>query len=55
MAGAKERGGWVERERAMERKVVVVCVAVGLLGLLSAALGFAAEGTRIKVSQISSF
>ena len=39
-----------EREREeMERKVVVVCAAVGLLGLLSAALGFAAEATRVKV------
>lgn len=33
----------------MERKVVVVCGVVGFLGLLSAATGFAAEGTRIKV------
>ena len=34
----------------MERKVVVVCAVVGFLGVLSAALGFAAEGTRVKVS-----
>jgi hypothetical protein len=34
---------------AMERKVVVVCSVVGFLGVLSAALGFAAEGTRVKV------
>jgi hypothetical protein len=33
----------------MERKVVVVCSVVGFLGVLSAALGFAAEGTRVKV------
>lgn len=38
-------GGWVR----MERKVVVVCAVVGFLGVLSAALGFAAEGTRVKV------
>ncbi|URD92422.1 hypothetical protein MUK42_01281 [Musa troglodytarum] len=36
----------------MERKVVAVCVAVGFLGLLSAALAFAAEATRIKVSDV---
>ncbi|RXI08162.1 hypothetical protein DVH24_022306 [Malus domestica] len=36
----------------MERKVLLVCSAVGLLGLLSAATGFAAEGTRIKGSQV---
>lgn len=35
---------------AMERKVLVVSVSVGFLGILSAALGFAAEGKRIKVS-----
>ncbi|CAL9104380.1 unnamed protein product [Musa textilis] len=33
----------------MERKVMVVSVAVGCLGLLSAALAFAAEATRTKV------
>ncbi|KAL6503981.1 hypothetical protein OROGR_025904 [Orobanche gracilis] len=32
----------------MERKVIVVCCAVGFLGLLSAATGFAAEAKRIK-------
>ncbi|GAB4858199.1 hypothetical protein Ancab_009596 [Ancistrocladus abbreviatus] len=37
----------------MERKVLVVCVTVGFLGLLSAALGFAAEAKRIKMSQVS--
>ncbi|WOL18999.1 hypothetical protein Cni_G27796 [Canna indica] len=36
----------------MERKVVAVCVTVGFLGLLSAALAFAAEGTRIKASDV---
>lgn len=36
----------------MERKVVVVCAVVGFLGLLSAALSFAAEATRIKVKTL---
>ncbi|KAM1055010.1 hypothetical protein ACFX2I_002291 [Malus domestica] len=36
----------------MERKVLLVCCAVGLLGLLSAAAGFGAESTRIKRSQV---
>ncbi|OWM79412.1 uncharacterized protein LOC116204973 [Punica granatum] len=36
----------------MERKVVVVCSVVGFLGLLSAATGFGAEGTRIKGSEV---
>ncbi|ONK79955.1 uncharacterized protein A4U43_C01F12230 [Asparagus officinalis] len=36
----------------MERKVVVVCAVVGFLGLLSAALSFAAEATRIKASDV---
>lgn len=35
----------------MERKVLLVCCAVGLLGLLSAATGFGAEVTRIKVNR----
>lgn len=35
----------------MERKVLLVCCAVGLLGLLSAATGFGAEKTRIKVNR----
>ncbi|XP_028792228.1 uncharacterized protein LOC114760610 [Neltuma alba] len=38
----------------MERKVLVVCGIVGFLGILSAATGFAAEGTRIKSSQVMS-
>jgi cobalamin synthase len=38
-----------ERERGMDRKVVAVCAVVGFLGLLSAALAFAAEATRVKV------
>lgn len=33
----------------MERKMLPVCWAVGLLGMLSAAAGFGAEGTRIEV------
>jgi hypothetical protein len=35
----------------MERKAVVICSVVGFLGLLSAATGFSAEGTRIKVNK----
>lgn len=34
----------------MERKVIVICFVVGLLGLISAAAGFAAEAKRIKVT-----
>ena len=44
----------MEREKKremMERKVVVICSVVGFLGLLSAATGFGAEGTRIKVNK----
>ena len=33
----------------MEKNVVLVCLSVGFLGVLAAALGFAAEATRIKV------
>lgn len=36
----------------MERKALVICSVVGFLGLLSAATGFGAEGTRIKASQV---
>ncbi|KAB2598881.1 hypothetical protein D8674_042007 [Pyrus ussuriensis x Pyrus communis] len=36
----------------MERKMLPVCWAVGLLGMLSAAAGFGAERTRIKRSQV---
>ncbi|KAJ8650568.1 hypothetical protein MRB53_003591 [Persea americana] len=36
----------------MERNVVLVCVSASFLGVLAAALGFAAEGTRIKVSDV---
>ncbi|KAL0920659.1 hypothetical protein M5K25_009809 [Dendrobium thyrsiflorum] len=36
----------------MEKKVVVVCSVVGFLGLLSAALAFAAEATRIRASDV---
>ncbi|RWR89673.1 hypothetical protein CKAN_01873800 [Cinnamomum micranthum f. kanehirae] len=35
----------------MERKVLAICVLVGFLGLLSADLAFAAEGTRNKLSE----
>lgn len=35
----------------MEGKAVVLCSAMALLGLLSAATGFAAEATRIKVTK----
>lgn len=38
-----------QREKMMEKNVVLVCLAVGFLGVLAAALGFAAEATRIKV------
>ncbi|KAK9192801.1 hypothetical protein WN944_003494 [Citrus x changshan-huyou] len=34
----------------MERKVLALCSTVGLLGLLSAATGFGAEATRIKLA-----
>ncbi|RVW41696.1 hypothetical protein CK203_024354 [Vitis vinifera] len=33
----------------MERRSLVLCTFVGFLGLLSAALGFAAEAKRIKI------
>ncbi|KAG5558990.1 hypothetical protein RHGRI_008809 [Rhododendron griersonianum] len=36
----------------MERKDKVICSVVGFLGLLSAALSFAAEGTKTTVSQV---
>ncbi|KDP21796.1 hypothetical protein JCGZ_00583 [Jatropha curcas] len=36
----------------MERRALFLCSAVGFLGLLSAATGFAAEGTRIKGSEV---
>ncbi|KAF5749333.1 hypothetical protein HS088_TW04G01301 [Tripterygium wilfordii] len=36
----------------MERKAIVLCGIVGLLGLLSAVTGFAAEATRIKGSEV---
>ncbi|KAG6529791.1 protein MODIFYING WALL LIGNIN-2-like [Zingiber officinale] len=40
------------REEDMEKKVVLICAFVGFLGILSSALGFAAEATRIKVSDV---
>ncbi|KAJ0964389.1 hypothetical protein J5N97_029511 [Dioscorea zingiberensis] len=39
----------------MERKVIFVCAAVGFLGLLSAALAFAAEATRVKRGQQNTY
>lgn len=39
----------------MEKKVVVVCVVVGFLGLVAASLGFAAESKRIKVKFVTLF
>ncbi|XP_022995248.1 uncharacterized protein LOC111490852 [Cucurbita maxima] len=36
----------------MERRVLMVCSVVGLLGILSAVTGFVAEATRIKGSQV---
>lgn len=54
MACKKVGERWVERlsgRKGMERKAVVVCALVGFLGVLSAALGFAAEGTRVKVNR----
>ncbi|XP_077234839.1 transmembrane protein, putative (DUF1218) [Tasmannia lanceolata] len=36
----------------MERKVLLVCGSVAFLGLLAAALGFAAEATRVKVTDV---
>lgn len=36
----------------MEKKVLVICIIVGFLGLLTAVLGFAAEAKRIKISDV---
>lgn len=36
----------------MEKKGLVICCVVGLLGLLSASAGFGAEATRIKVPTV---
>ncbi|XP_042431679.1 uncharacterized protein LOC122018004 isoform X2 [Zingiber officinale] len=36
----------------MEKKALIICASAGFLGLLSAALAFAAEATRIKVSDV---
>ncbi|XP_030933270.1 protein MODIFYING WALL LIGNIN-1-like [Quercus lobata] len=36
----------------MERRVVVICAIVGVLGLSSVILGFVAEATKIKSSQV---
>ncbi|WOK94952.1 hypothetical protein Cni_G03657 [Canna indica] len=48
----EEREGEVGFRCAMKRKVVVVCLGVGFLGLLSAVCAFAAEATRIKASNV---
>nr|POF20466.1 hypothetical protein CFP56_63883 [Quercus suber] len=37
----------------MERRVVVICAVVGILGLSSVILGFVAEATKIKMSQVT--
>ncbi|KAI3792528.1 hypothetical protein L2E82_06410 [Cichorium intybus] len=37
----------------MERKVVGFCAVAAVLGIISAATGFAGESTRIKISQVS--
>ncbi|KMT16729.1 hypothetical protein BVRB_3g050120 [Beta vulgaris subsp. vulgaris] len=37
----------------LERKSLIICIVVGFLGLLAAVLGFAAEGKRIKASEVS--
>jgi hypothetical protein len=39
-------------KEGMERRVAAVCIFVGFLGLLSAALGVAAEAKRIKGSEV---
>ncbi|KAJ4784946.1 hypothetical protein LUZ62_036192 [Rhynchospora pubera] len=37
---------------ALEKNVIIVSIAVGVLGLLSVVLGFAAEATRTRVSDL---
>ncbi|XP_075650794.1 protein VASCULATURE COMPLEXITY AND CONNECTIVITY-like [Castanea sativa] len=37
----------------MELRVVVICAVIGVLGLSSVIMGFVAERTRIKVSQVT--
>lgn len=39
----------------MDRKALLICSVIGFLGLLSAAAGFAAEATRIKVILIPKY
>jgi hypothetical protein len=34
----------------MDRTTIIVCAVVGSLGVLSAILGFSAEGTKLTVS-----
>lgn len=34
----------------MDKTVIIVCAVVGSLGVLSAILGFSAEGTKLTVS-----
>ncbi|KAL2921518.1 hypothetical protein RDABS01_013009 [Bienertia sinuspersici] len=36
----------------MEGKCIAVCIFAGVLGLIAAVMGFAAEGTRIKAKQV---
>jgi hypothetical protein len=38
------------RELEMDKTLIIVCSAVGSLGVLSAILGFSAEGTKLTVS-----
>ncbi|KAG9454362.1 hypothetical protein H6P81_007266 [Aristolochia fimbriata] len=49
---SRERQALWHSSGTMERKVLLVCVSVGFLGLLAAALGFAAEAKRVKVSDV---
>ncbi|XP_026407664.1 uncharacterized protein LOC113302913 isoform X2 [Papaver somniferum] len=37
----------------MKRRVLLICIGVGFLGVLAAALGFGAESERIKESEIN--
>lgn len=37
----------------IEKKTLIICIIVGFLGLVAAVLGFAAEGKRIKASQVN--
>ncbi|KAI8565207.1 hypothetical protein RHMOL_Rhmol03G0242300 [Rhododendron molle] len=48
----RERRRRRRRKRIMEKAAKVICSVVGFFGLLSVALGLAADATRIKASQI---